>query len=76
MAKRKTGITKHIREFKQGERVSIIRDRSVPTFWPKRILGLTGKITGKRGNSYIVTLNQGDKEKQFIVKPIHLKKLS
>ena len=68
-------ISKHLKEFKPGEYVAIVRDGSVPSAFPKQIQGLTGTILSKRGRAYVVALKDKHKEKKYIVKPAHLKKL-
>ena len=39
------------------------------------MLGRTGVVEGKRGKSYIIEVNDQNKEKKFIIAPIHLKKM-
>lgn len=58
-----------------GDRVAIIKDLAEKGGFPKRIQGRTGIITGRRGNAYIIDLKEFNAEKQYIIKPIHLKKL-
>ena len=43
--------------------------------FPKRMQGRSGIIAAKRGNSYIVKVCDGNREKQYIVPSLHLKKL-
>jgi len=38
--------------------------------------GRTGIVIGKRGRSYIVNIKDFNKEKTFIVPPIHLKRIT
>jgi len=47
----------------------------VPVPFLKRMQGKSGKVTGKRGESYVVTIKDGNRPKQYIVPSIHLKKL-
>ena len=66
---------KYFKKLKIGESVAIITQQSVPSSYPKRIVGMSGKVVGVRGMSMIVKLMDGNLSKQYIVKPIHLKKL-
>lgn len=38
-----------------------------------RFHGKTGKITDKKGKAYIVSLTDGNKAKELIIRPDHLK---
>lgn len=71
----KISLSSYFKELKQGERVAIVREFSLPLCLPERIQGLSGKVVSRKGDSYIVRLKQGNKEKDFIIKAAHLKKL-
>lgn len=71
----KAQLSEHFKEFKEGDRVAIIRDRSYQFPLPERMNGITGKIIGKRGEAYLISMKDGKKQKTVILKPIHLKKL-
>ena len=71
----KIRLSDYFRIFKEGDTVAIVKEPSVSSAFPVRIVGKTGKVIGSRGRSKIVELNDGNKVKQFIVHPIHLKKL-
>jgi len=68
-------ITRTFQELKEGDRVSLVREPSDQVAFPKRMQGRSGTITGKRGKSYIIKIKDLNKEKTYIVKPVHLKKL-
>lgn len=70
----KLRLSQYFKELKEGDRVSIVRELSQKSGFPKTIQGRTGTIEGKRGTAYIVNIRIG-KEKRFLVHPIHLKKL-
>ena len=71
---RSNPITKKIQRFDQDDLVHIIIDPSLQKGQPHpRFHGKTAKVTGKRGKAYIVALNDGNKSKQLIIKPEHLK---
>ena len=71
----KIQLSRYFQEFKNNDRVSIIREHAKQPKFPKRLQGRTGIITGKRGQSYIIELKDSNKKKTFIIHPVHLKKL-
>jgi len=67
-------ITKRIQTFEENDLVHIIIDPSSHKGQPHpRFHGRTGKIADKRGQAYIVEINDGNKAKKLIVRPEHLK---
>lgn len=72
----KTKLSEYFKELKNGDTVAIVRDMGFPGSFPKRIQGRTGVIEARRGNAYIVRLQEFNQEKRFIVQAIHLKKLN
>ncbi len=70
--KGKVRLSKYFKSYKEGDRVAVKRETSQRYSFPKRIQGLTGVIESKRGRSYIVKIMDGNKEKRFIIPPIHL----
>jgi ribosomal protein L21E len=71
----KTKFSEYFKKISDGERVSVVKEASFPAAFPKRILGRAGVVSGSRGGYKLVKINDGDKEKIFIIHPIHLKKL-
>lgn len=71
----KLSLSKYFQEFKEGDRVGIVREHSENPQFPKRIQGITGIVQGARGAAYIVKIKEGNKEKIHIIKPVHLKKI-
>jgi large subunit ribosomal protein L21e len=71
----KLSLSKYFQEFKQGDRVAIVREHSQNPKFPKRIQGITGTVEGSRGAAYVVKIKEGNKEKTHIIKPVHLKKI-
>ena len=43
--------------------------------FPKQLQGRSGVIEHTRGSSYIVKINDMNKEKTYIIHPVHLRKL-
>ncbi len=73
--KGKLSLSKYFQEFKEGDRVAIVREHSQNPKFPKRIQGITGVVEGKRGSAYIIKIKEGNKEKTHIIKPVHLKEI-
>jgi len=71
----KLQLSRYFQELKNGDSVSVIREKSVKSSFPERLQGRTGVIEGKRGKVYIVKIKDINKEKKFLVEPIHLKKI-
>lgn len=73
--KGKIKLSSYFQKFKEGDRVAVRRELSKQPKFPKRLQGRSGIVSGKRGNSYTVKINDISKEKMYIIHPIHLKKL-
>ncbi len=71
----KVKLSKYFQEFSKGQRVAVKRELSVQPKFPKQIQGRSGVVNGKRGNSYLVKIKDINKEKSYIIHPVHLKKL-
>ena len=70
-------ITKTFQVFDIGENANIVIDPSIHKGQPHpRFHGLTGKIKGTQGEAYIVNVKVGQKEKELIIRPEHLKKIN
>lgn len=71
----KLQLSKYFQNLKQGDLVSVNIERSERVDFPKRLQGRTGKVVGRRGRANIVKIKDQTKEKEFIIKSIHLKKI-
>ena len=71
----KLQLSRYFQDLKQGEHIAVVREKSLQPGFPKNIQGRTGIIDGKRGKSYIVKIKDKNKEKTYIIEPIHLKKI-
>ena len=71
----KISLSKYFQKFKEGDSVAVKRDISLKVNFPKRIQGKTGIVEEKRGKAYLVKIKDISKEKQFLIDPIHLKKI-
>jgi large subunit ribosomal protein L21e len=69
-------INKFLQTFKKDDNVIIYHEPSSHKGMPFPMFkGRTGKVTGTRGKSYLVQLNDGGKTKMIISRPEHLRKL-
>ena len=71
----KLKFSRYFQEFKEGDKVAFVRELSVTTNVPERYQGRTGTIKSKRGKAYMVMIKDQNKEKSFLIEPIHLRKL-
>ena len=71
----KLTLSKYFQDFKKGDSVAVVRESSVKSSFPINLQGRTGFVEGKRGKSYIVRIKDQNKEKIFLIEPIHLKKI-
>jgi len=72
----KLKLSQYFQEFKQEDRVAIVREQALNPAFPKRIQGKSGTIIGMKGRAYIIELMDGNEQKTYILKPMHLKKLA
>lgn len=69
-------ITKFLKDFRIGQQVMVFHEPSSSRGMPfPRFRGKVGKVSGKRGNSYIVEVVEGKKVKKIISSPEHLKQI-
>lgn len=65
----------YFQKFNKGDRVNVNRELSLRPKFPKQIQGRSGIVEDLRGNSYLVKINDLNKEKVYIIHPVHLRKL-
>ncbi len=73
--KGKLSFSRYFQELNPGDFVSVIKELSVPSNFPKRLQGRTGVVEGRRGRTYIISINDQAKGKKFLIEAIHLKKI-
>ncbi len=72
--KGKIGLSRILQEYKINDKVLIDINPSVHKGMPhRRFHGKIGIVKGQRGKSYIIEVRFGDKVKETIVRPEHLK---
>ena len=72
----KLSLSRYFQELEEGDRVAVVKEMSVPASFPERMQGRTGGVEGKRGRTYMVRIKDHEKEKKFLIAPIHLKKMA
>lgn len=71
----KIPLSKYFQEFNSGDSVAVVKEVAVNSNFPKRLRGRTGRVEKKRGRIYIVKIKDQKKEKEFLIEPIHLRKI-
>jgi len=71
----KLSLSQYFKELKEGDRVAIVREQSLNPAFPKRIQGNSGIVVGKKGSACIVQAYDRNELKNYIIKPMHLRKL-
>lgn len=74
-ARGKLNLSKYFQKFKKGDKVAVIEERSLASNYPKKLQGRTGIVEEKQGRSYLIKINDSNKEKIYLIAPIHLKKI-
>ena len=74
-SKGKIRLSKYFQDFEKGERVAVIKELALQPRFPQKLQGRTGIIDGKRGSSYILKIKDLNKEKIYIIHPVHLMRL-
>lgn len=73
--KGKISLKRFFQKFKPGDYVAVVRELSIKFGYAAKLQGRTGKVIEKRGNAYEIEINDLDKPKRYLIKPIHLKKI-
>ncbi len=71
----KISLSSYFQKFKENDSVAVTKDVSLNSNFPKRLQGRTGKVIGKRGRAYIIKLKDQEMEKEYLIEPVHLKKI-
>jgi len=71
----KIQLSKYFQEFENNDKVGVTIERAVDFNFPERLQGSTGIVEGKQGRHYIINIKTRDKNKKFLIAPVHLKKL-
>ena len=71
----KIKLSRYFQDFEKGDRVAVVKELALQPKFPKSLQGRSGVVESKRGSSYIVKINDLNKEKTYIIHPVHLRKL-
>lgn len=71
----KIKLSQYFQDFENGDRVAVVRELALQPKFPKNLQGRSGVIKSKRGKSYVVKINDLNKEKTYIIHPVHLRRL-
>ncbi|MFH1310953.1 MAG: 50S ribosomal protein L21e [Nanoarchaeota archaeon] len=71
----KIQLSRYFQEINKGDIVAVVKEPAIPSNFPKRMQGRTGIVENKRGRAFIVKIMDQNKEKKFIIEPVHLKKI-
>lgn len=71
----KFSLMRFFQKFAPGQAVAVVRDLTFPFGYKKTLHGRTGRVVGPRGSAYCVEVNDLNKPKRYMIKPIHLKKI-
>lgn len=71
----KLQLSKYFQKLEKGSSVAVVREPAIQSAFPIRLQGRTGLIEGKRGKAYIIKIKDQNKEKRFLIEPIHLRKI-
>lgn len=75
-AKGKISLTRYFQTFDEGAKVKLLCDPAIQTgMYHRRVHGKVGVVTKRKGTCYYVAVQDHNKEKQFIVHPVHLRAL-
>jgi len=68
-------ITRQFQKFEIGDRAHVEIDPSIHKGQPHvRFHGLTGVVAATQGKAYVLDVMAGNKKKQIIIRPEHLRK--
>ena len=73
--KGKLSLSKYFHKFEEGDSVAVVKEESVTSAFPLKMQGRTGKVEKKVGSAYLVKIKDQDKEKKFLIHPIHLREI-
>jgi large subunit ribosomal protein L21e len=71
--KGKLKLSGYFRKINDGSSVAVVANVGVRCSFPKRLRGMSGKVSGSRGKFKLVEIKDGGKMKTFIIHPVHLR---
>lgn len=74
--KGRLNIALHLQQFISGDRVILKADTGYQKgMYFRRFHGKSGVVDKKQGNCYYVLIKDGNKEKNVLIHPVHLRKV-
>lgn len=73
--KGKISFSKYFQKLKKGDNAAVTIEKSKEKNFPTSIQGRTGVIASRRGKFYVVKINDKRRQKEYLIHPIHLKKI-
>ena len=73
--KGKFSFMRFFQKLGKGDKVAVAKELSIPFPYSHRLQGRTGTVIAKRGQSYEVQIKDLNKPKNYMIHPIHLKKI-
>ena len=73
--KGKFSFTRFFQKFQPGDSVAVVRELGLTFGYGKKLQGRTGKVIEKRGSAYYIEINDFNKKKRYLIRPVHLKKI-
>jgi ribosomal protein L21E len=73
--KGKIRFSEYFKKLEEGQKVAVVREKSVKKSFPDRIIGKSGIVSGSKGSYKVIQLKDGNKTKEFLIHPINLKAL-
>jgi len=61
----KIQLSKYFQKLSPGERVSVVKEKSLNSNFPKRLQGRSGVVEGKKGRIYVIKIKDNEKEKKY-----------
>jgi len=71
----KISISRYFQKLEKGDSVAVVKEPAMQPTFPKRLQGKTGLVESRRGKSYLIKIRDVNKEKTFLIAPVHLKKI-
>jgi len=71
----KLQFSRFFQKLKKGDFVSVVKEKAWSSNFPKRLQGKTGIVERRQGKIFIVKIKDINKKKEYLIEPIHLKKI-
>lgn len=72
--RKKFRVEPYLQDFKPGQKVVVKQDPSSHSGMPHlRYKGRVGVVKSRRGSAYVLSMKSGNKEREIVARPEHLK---